>query len=115
MHCERAALPEVKQKLDLGASCYSRKERGIGLKKGACGWDEGRRTGGGCKSSATGIYLTKHSCHASVCVNVCLKSGRKRERIMVTQAVWLIQTKRGGPALSPPLRPIPFSTRASIQ
>lgn len=55
-------------------------------KKGAGGWDEISRVGGG---TATGIYLTKHSCHACVCV--CLERGRKRERIMVTQAAWLIQ------------------------
>lgn len=84
----------------------------------------GGMSGGG---SATGIYLTKHSCHACVClyVCVCLESGRKRERIMVTQAVWLIQMGENTTRLwfvqhtNPPLLSSsfssPLSTRASIQ
>lgn len=84
----------------------------------------------GC--SATGIYLTKHSCHACVCIYVCvcLERGRKRERIMVTQAVWLIQmgenttrlwlvlhtlTHTNPPLLSSSSFSSPLSTRASIQ
>lgn len=35
-------------------------------KKGASGWDE-RGEG-----PATGIYLTKHSCRACVCMFVCV-------------------------------------------
>lgn len=78
----------------------------------------GERSWGG---AATGIYLTKHSCHA--CVSVCGGGWG----IMVTQAVWLIQiggkhhkalawathnhTHTQGLCSSPS----PLSTRASIQ
>lgn len=55
----------------------------------------GRGQGGG--GYATDIYLTKHSCHECMCVYICAcPRGRKRERIMVTQAGWLIQMGGGG-------------------
>lgn len=50
-------------------------------KKGAGGWDDcGWGVGdGGC--SATGIYLTKYSCHACVRVYLCVcrESGKERK------------------------------------
>lgn len=101
--------------------------RGRNLKKELVGGIQVRGRG---RRSATGIYLTKHSCHAFVCASVCLERGRKRERIMVPQAVWLIQIGENTTRLwllqhtltqtlcsSPPLppSPSPLSTRASIQ
>lgn len=96
LHC-RTVSSGAGHKIGWGAHCNSRKLWwgcwGTNLKKKLVGG-----MGGGL---ATGIYLTKHSCQACVwlcvlvcvCVHACLERGRKRERIMVTQAVWLIQTE----------------------
>ena len=82
----------------------------------------GSKTGG---DSATGIYLTKHSCH--VCAfGVCV-FGEREKGIMVTQAVWLIQmggkhhkalactTHTHNPLLPSSSSSSPVPTRASIQ
>lgn len=61
-------------------------------KKEASGWD-GRGVSHRHLPNQTqlsGVCVTVCTC---VCVHVCLERGRKRERIMVTQAVWLIQTE----------------------
>lgn len=61
-------------------------------KKEASGWD-GRGVSHRHLPNQTqlsGVCVTVCTC---VCVHACLERGRKRERIMVTQAVWLIQTE----------------------
>lgn len=61
-------------------------------KKEASGWD-GRGVSHRHLPNQTqlsGVCVTVCTC---VCVHTCLERGRKRERIMVTQAVWLIQTE----------------------
>lgn len=61
-------------------------------KKEASGWD-GRGVSHRHLPNQTqlsGVCVTVCTC---VCVRTCLERGRKRERIMVTQAVWLIQTE----------------------
>lgn len=61
-------------------------------KKEASGWD-GRGVSHRHLPNQTqlsGVCVTVCTC---VCARACLERGRKRERIMVTQAVWLIQTE----------------------
>lgn len=61
-------------------------------KKEASGWD-GRGVSHRHLPNQTqlsGVCVIVCTC---VCVHACLERGRKRERIMVTQAVWLIQTE----------------------